>query len=114
MLFTLIGICDCEHWSSMQPIMPFTGGSKKLAILFLTLLCSTEYATKNYQSTCPLSPKLPALIPKSGSFSPLPNLMKDGFEESLNLGFVILSKVLVIFSISAGLPYFDLRKRSQV
>lgn len=33
--------------------------------------------------------------------------MKHGFDNPLKLGFVVLSKYLVITSMSSGLPYFD-------
>ena len=55
----------------------------------------------------PLILILPDRISNCGSFSLRPKRMKYGFEDPLKLGFVVLSKYLVMTSMSSGFPYVD-------
>jgi len=55
----------------------------------------------------PLSLMLPDRISYCGSFSLRPKRTKYGFEDPLKLGFVVLSKYLLITSTSLGIPNFD-------
>ena len=88
--------------------MLFTEGSKKLATSPEMLQCSnTECETEIARNTCPLSLIVPALISTFASLSLLrPNLMKQGFEESLKPIFVALSKYDVMVAMSS--EYSDL------
>ena len=56
-----------------------------------------------------MSLMLPDRISYCGSFSLRPKRIKCGFEDPLKLGFVVLSKYLVMTSMSSGIPNLDPR-----